>query len=111
MHARVLTAPFQPGKLDNLLQRQQEHVLPAARQHEGFKQVLLLTDPHTHKAMHLSFWETEDHLKGSETSGYLPEQLAGAIPFLAAPPTQEVYEVEIEQMPQSGQARTRHERS
>src|SRR5436309_9411087 len=55
--------------------------------------------------MHLSFWETEGHLKGSETSGYLPEQLAGAMPFLAAPPTQEVYEVEIEQMPQPSQAR------
>src|SRR5437764_10011512 len=111
MHARVLTAAFQPGKRDSLLRRHQEHVLPAARQHEGFKQVLLLTDPHTHKAMHLSFWETQGHLKGSETSGYLPEQLAGAMPFLAAPPTQEVYEVEIEQMPQPGQARACHERS
>jgi len=105
MHARVLTAPFQPGKLDSLLSRLHENVLPAARQHEGFKQVLLLTDPHTNKAIHLSFWETEGHLKGSETSGYLPEQLAGAMPFLAAPPMQEVYEVEIEQMPQPSQAR------
>src|SRR6266567_6861476 len=59
MHARVLTAPFQPGKLDSLLSRLHENVLPAARQHEGFKQVLLLTDPHTNKAIHLSFWETE----------------------------------------------------
>ena len=45
MHARVTTAQGRPGETDQMLRHWQEQILPAARQQEGFKGVLVLTDP------------------------------------------------------------------
>jgi len=62
---------------------------------EGFKGALFLTDPDTGKYVSMTLWETEADMEAGEASGYLREQVAKAVPALAAPPIREHYEVHV----------------
>lgn len=95
MYARVTNVQFQPGKLDEAVQTYRESILPAARQQQGFKGGLFLTDQSSNKAISISLWETEADMKAGETSGYYQAQLAKIATLVSAPPVREAYEVSV----------------
>ena len=96
MHARVSTAQVQPGRLDKLVSVSRDSVLPAARQQEGFKGGLWLTDPGTNKAMIVTLWETREAMEAGERSGYYREQIGKFGGMLAGDVVREAYEVSIQ---------------
>ena len=98
MHARVTTIHLQPGMLDRTSALFRDDVVPAAKEQQGFKGGLLLTDRSTGRAIAISLWDTEEALVASESSGYYQAQidkLAG-VGFLAGPPDRESYEVSVQ---------------
>lgn len=97
MYARVTTIQIQPGKTEEGIQIFQDSVVLAARQQQGFKGALLLTDQNTNKGYAITFWETEADMKAGESSGYYQAQLAKVASIVAAPPTQESYEVSVKE--------------
>ncbi len=102
MYARVITAQNQQGTIDEGIQIFLNSILPAARQQQGFKGALFLTDQSSNKAISISLWETEADMKAGETSGYLQSQIAKAIPLITAAPVIETCEVSIQETQQAG---------
>ena len=66
MFARVTTLQASPDQVDAATRSTREEVLPAARQLEGFRGLITLTDRSTGKALAVTLWETEDAMKASE---------------------------------------------
>jgi len=96
MYARIGKFHIQPGKRDEEIQLYRDAFLPVARQQQGFRGGLLLTDHRSNKAISITLWETEADLLAGETSGYLREQLAKAASVMTAAPVVEAYEVSIQ---------------
>jgi heme-degrading monooxygenase HmoA len=95
MYARVLTAPLVPDRTGELTDTLRNSIMPAARQQQGFKGAILLTDPTTQKVMYISLWETEADLRASETVGYVREQLGKVGHLFDKPPAQDIYQVDF----------------
>jgi len=51
MKARIVSAQIRPGKTSEAITLYRDSVVPAAKQHKGFKAALLLTDPDVGKAL------------------------------------------------------------
>src|SRR5438105_7304957 len=96
MYARVVTAHYQSGKFDEGLQIFRDSIVPAARQAQGFRGWLWLTDRSTGKSMTITFWATEADLLAGETSGYYQAQIAKVAHVLATPVLREAYEVVLQ---------------
>ncbi len=96
MHARVVNAQIQPGKMDDAIRVFRDSVVPAAKQQKGFKSILFLTDRNGNKAVTLSVWETEADLKANEASGYYQEQIAKFASIFVAPPARDAFEVSVQ---------------
>ena len=114
MHARVITATVQPGRLEEVVSAVHEAVLTPIKQRQGFKHALLLTDPSTNKVLTITLWETEADLKAHvaagrsiwesgtdmEThvaSGRVPQHHVKAAKALTAPFVEEFYEVSFQE--------------
>jgi len=96
MYARVVTVQLKPGKTEEAVSIWRDDVLPIAKQQQGFKGALLLTDRGTGKSMSLSLWETEADMKTGVSSGYFQSQLAKFAPLFTGQPVQEYYEVGLQ---------------
>jgi len=114
MHARVLTATVQPGRLEELVRAVHEAVLTTIKPRPGFKNALLLTDPSTNKVITITLWETEADLEshvaagrsvwGTEAdleshvaAGRVPKHHVEAANALTAPFVEEFYEVSFKE--------------
>ncbi len=97
MYARVTIAQVQPGKINEGIQIVRDSLLPAARQQQGFKGALLLTDQSSNKTIAITLWETEADMKAGETSGFYQAQLAKVASLVTAPPVREAYEVSAQE--------------
>ncbi len=100
MYARVTIVQLQPSKINEGIQIYRDSVVPAAKQQQGFKEALLLTDQSSNKAITIALWETEADLLASETSGYYQAQVAKVASIVTAPPVREVYEVSVQAIEQ-----------
>ena len=96
MHARVVTVQIQPGKIDEAIGIYGDSVVPAAKQQQGFKGALLLTDPDMGKGISVTLWEAEADMTAGEASGYYQQQIAKFGAVFGAPPVQEHYEVSVQ---------------
>ena len=94
MNAQVVTALFQPGKVEEGVREFRDHVVPRIMAHSGFKGALMLTDSSTGKMIALTLWETEAELKATESS--FQESVARVGQGLAGPPTRELYDVSVQ---------------
>ena len=97
MYARVVYTQVQPGKTDEAIRIYRESVTPVARQQKGYRGGVLLTDRATGKGISISFWESEAAMTGSETSGYLQEQIGKFTGVIAGQPTREMFEVSVQE--------------
>jgi heme-degrading monooxygenase HmoA len=68
MHARVTTWKFDasPSRVEEIIRRNRDGVLPAARQLEGFRGFFSLIDEEEGRALTLTLWETEEAERASE---------------------------------------------
>jgi heme-degrading monooxygenase HmoA len=97
MHARMTVLHVQAGKLEEAIKLVRESIVPAARQQHGFKKMVVLSDPGSNKVMSMGYWESEDDIRSSESSGYYQEQLAKMLPLLTAAPMREFYSVNLDE--------------
>ena len=93
MHARVLMAQVQPGKMDELIRIAQDSVAPILKQQKGFKSFLGLMEGSTGKGLGISLWEREAGEGAWESHSRYQELAARLMPLIAGPPTVECYEV------------------
>ena len=94
MYARVITAQYQSGKIDEGTQIVRESVLPETRQQRGFQGITLLVDRSTGKGIAITLWQTEADAQASgASSAYLQTQLAKVASLWTAAATIETYEV------------------
>ena len=95
VHAKVLTAQVQPGKLDEVISISQDSVVPALKQQKGFKSYLVLTQESAGKELAITLWETEADGRNWEIDSRNQELAARIMPLIAGPPTVELYEVSV----------------
>lgn len=93
MHARAVTVPVDPGKLDDMLKIWEGSVLPAAKSQKGFKGALVLGDRSTGDGVSITLWESEADMVAGEGSGYYQEQLAKFGAIFTGKPDMKHYEV------------------
>jgi heme-degrading monooxygenase HmoA len=93
MHARVVTVPVDPGKLDDMAKVWEESVLPAARGQRGFKGGMVLGKRETGDGISMTLWESEADMIAGERSGYYQEQVAKFGGIFAGKPVLKHYEV------------------
>jgi heme-degrading monooxygenase HmoA len=97
MNARIVLGQIQVDKKDEAFGVYKESVVSAAKEQNGYKNVLLLTDSETGKFISVTLWETEAAMTAGEASGYYQEQLGKLGAFFTGPPTMEHYEVSIQE--------------
>ena len=95
MYARVSTAEVQPGKIDEVIDISKDSILPAAREQQGFKGGLWLTNRDTNKVMVVTLWESREEMESGETGGYYREQIGKLAGLLAGDVVRDAYEVSI----------------
>ncbi len=93
MYARVITAQYQPGKVDEAIQRYHEMILPEARQHKGFTGAMYLVDRSSDQAIGISLWQTEADLQASEERMAALGAEMAKVTSLAGAPRREMFEV------------------
>jgi heme-degrading monooxygenase HmoA len=73
-----------------------ESVVPAAKEEQGFKGALLLTDPYTGEGVSISLWESEDDMHASEASGFYHRKLDQLDTLFISTPVRKHYEVSVQ---------------
>jgi len=114
MHARVITATVEPGRLDEVVNALQETVLDKIKHRQGFKNAFVLTDPTNNKVMAISFWEEKAHLDAHVAAGRslwegeidldthvaagrIPKHHVEAARAVTAPYVEEYFEVNVQE--------------
>ncbi len=93
MFARLTITRISPDRVDELVKRYKESVIPAAKQQKGYKGAQVLMDRKTGNGMAITFWESEEDAVANEKNRYYQEQVAKFITFFKKPPIREGYEV------------------
>ena len=66
MHARVTTLQMDPSALDQVTAQLESEDIPGFKQLDGFKGMTVVADRQSGKTLALTFWESEDAMRGSE---------------------------------------------
>jgi heme-degrading monooxygenase HmoA len=94
MYARMITGQTQRGQMGDFLTVCRDTILPALRQEQGFRNVVLLTEPTTDQFIVMVLWETESEARASEAS-FGRQQLPLIAHFLTGQPAVEGYNVSL----------------
>jgi heme-degrading monooxygenase HmoA len=93
VHARVVSMEMLPIDVGEAARIYQERVLPAAREQQGFRGALLLTDAYTGEGLSVSLWSSEDDMHASEASGFYHRKLSELDALFISTPVRKHYEV------------------
>ncbi len=93
MFARTTTMQLKIAFIDEALEVYKNSIVPAAQAQKGLKELTLLLDRNTGKAVAIAIWETEEDAKANEESHYYQEQLIKLMSYYAYPPIKEGFEV------------------
>jgi heme-degrading monooxygenase HmoA len=66
VHVRVTTLHMDPSTLDQVTAQLESEDVPGFQQLDGFKGMTVVADRQSGKTMALSFWESEEAMRGSE---------------------------------------------
>jgi heme-degrading monooxygenase HmoA len=69
MHARTGRVSFSPDKADEMVRYAQETIVPRYENSEGFKGFTLLVDRSSGEGIGISFWESEEAMKATDSLG------------------------------------------
>jgi heme-degrading monooxygenase HmoA len=96
--ARVRTIQYQTGHDDEIVSLYRNEIVPAAAEHPGLMQYLLLNDPETGKVLSITIWENEDAVPPGDPPHYVAG-LAARLGELRDPsagtPPQEMFNVSV----------------
>ena len=93
MHARVVSMEMLPIDAGEAARTYQQRVLPAAREQQGFRGALLLTDAETGEGLSVTLWNSEDDMHASEASGFYHRKLSELDALFISTPVRKHYEV------------------
>lgn len=93
MHARVVSMEMLPMSVGEAVRIYRERVLPAAREQQGFRGALMLTDPDTGEGLSISLWDSEEYMHASETSGFYHRKLDELDSLFTSTPVRKHYEI------------------
>jgi heme-degrading monooxygenase HmoA len=69
MHARTGRVSFSPDKADEMVRYAQDTIVPRYESSEGFKGFTLLLDRSSGEGIGISFWESEEAMKATDSLG------------------------------------------
>lgn len=95
MHARVVSMEMLPINVGEAVRIYQDLVVPAAKEEQGFKGALMLTDPGTGEGVSISLWESEEDMHASEESGFYLRKLDELDALFISTPVRKHYEVSV----------------
>jgi heme-degrading monooxygenase HmoA len=93
VHARVVSMEMLPIDVGEAARIYQDRVLPAAREQQGFRGALMLTDPSTGEGLSITLWSSEDYMHASEASGFYHRKLSELDALFISTPVRKHYEV------------------
>ena len=97
MYARITTIQISPYRMDEAIGIIQEHVVPAAKQQDGFKGLQMLVDRTTGRSFTITIWEHEDDRQVTgPNSSYFREAIGRLVPLLTDTPLTEDVEIVIQ---------------
>jgi heme-degrading monooxygenase HmoA len=96
MHAGVVAFRVRPDRMEEAVRTYLSSVVPALKEQQGFRGVLVLTDNEADEGYSISLWETEDDAEESESSGIYRKQIAKLGGLLVETPVRKIYEVSIQ---------------
>ena len=96
MHARVVSMEMLPMNVAEAVRIYQDLVVPAAKEEQGFKGALMLTDPDTGEGVSISLWESEEDMHASEASGFYHRKLDELDAMFISTPVRKHYEVSVQ---------------
>jgi heme-degrading monooxygenase HmoA len=97
MHARVVSMEMLPINVGEAVRIYQDRVVPAAKEQEGFRGALMLTDPDTGEGLSISFWNSEDDMHASESGGFYHRKLSELDDLFISTPVRKHYEVSAQE--------------
>jgi heme-degrading monooxygenase HmoA len=98
MHARVSTLQLDPSRVDESVNRLKEEIVPELEQANGFKGFTAMVDRQSGKVIGVSFWESDEAMRGSEELGQSSRQRAGESGGATGEPQVERLEVVVDTM-------------
>ena len=93
MHARVTRLEASPERLDEMTHQFEEQTVPVLKALAGYQGYALLADRGSGAAMAVTYWESEEALRGSDDAVKAERERAAETAEAAAGPTVERYEV------------------
>jgi hypothetical protein len=93
VHARVVSMEMLPIDVGKAARIYQERVLPAAREQQGFRGALMLTDSGTGEGLSITLWSSEDDMHASEASGFYHRKLSELDALFISTPVRKHYDV------------------
>jgi heme-degrading monooxygenase HmoA len=96
VHARVVSMEMLPMNVVEAVRIYQELVVPAAKEEQGFKGTLLLTDSDTGEGVSISLWDSEEDMHASEASGFYHRKLDELNALFISTPIRKHYEVSVQ---------------
>jgi heme-degrading monooxygenase HmoA len=93
VHARVVSMEMLPIDVGKAARIYQERVLPAAREQQGFRGALMLTDSGTGEGLSITLWSSEDDMHASEASGFYHRKLSELDALFISTPVLKHYDV------------------
>ncbi len=95
MHARVVDLTMRSVDTKEMVRVYREEVVPAAREQEGFKGAMLLTDPETGIGISITLWETEAEREAAVDGGFYDDEIERFAVLLTGTPVRKHYDVSL----------------
>jgi len=95
VHARVVDLRVRSFDTKEMVRVYREEVVPAAREQDGFKGAMLLTDPQTGIGISITLWETEAEREAAVSGGFYDEMIEKLAALLTATPVRKHYDVSL----------------
>jgi heme-degrading monooxygenase HmoA len=95
MFARLTIMHVDTDRIDEGIEIYRDSTVPAAKSQKGFREISLLVNRKTGKAISIALWESEEDAIANEENRYYQEQVLKGVQFFTKPPIREGYEVAI----------------
>ena len=95
MYSHIISLRIRPGKMDQALHTFRSSILPALKNQRGNASVLVFSCREKNELMGCTLWETYEHMRELERSGFLDQQIAKLSVILTEPAEGDEYELEI----------------
>jgi len=95
MFARLTIMQVDTDRIDEGIELYGDSVIPAAKSQKGFREIYLLVDRKSGKAISIALWDSQEDAIANEKNLYYQEQVLKGIQFFTKPPIREGYEVVV----------------